>query len=110
MEELHYSDSYQFSHENGFNIAAGLTEFDNETLNILDPTIGELVFNNFSWDENFVSTHTRLESQTCSRKQLSIDGDEDGEAEAQNEGFERAKFFKPHPSSHRYVDTYAKKF
>ena len=47
--DLHLTDDDEFGSQNGLNIAVAFTAYDNETEWSLDPTVGELVFNSFSW-------------------------------------------------------------
>lgn len=54
------------NYENGFNIATAFTAFDSETEEILDPTIGELVFTHYYWgvqeDGKYASGRKRIAS------------------------------------------------
>ena len=55
-QRYHFQDDYKFSAEQGFNIAVGLTDFDNESEPILDPSIGEIVFSRSFWTKTTWNT------------------------------------------------------
>ena len=87
MFDLHYTDDDTFSYENGLNIAVAFSAYDDEREWILDPTYGELIFNNFSWgslpDGNSFINRKRLNSHVCSREQLAISESKEDDSHAQ---------------------------
>ena len=44
-----YDYNYNFTHAHGMNFAIALTEYDNMVDPIMDPSIGRLIFNHYSW-------------------------------------------------------------
>ena len=44
-----YDYNYNFTHAHGMNFAIALTEYDNDVDPIMDPSIGRLIFNHYSW-------------------------------------------------------------
>ena len=77
VNDSHYNEDFVFKYEDGFNLAVALTAYDSNPEPILDPRIGELVFNHYSWGPNrdgtFGSQRLRIESQhECSREELGL--------------------------------------
>ena len=72
--ETHFSEDSVFSKEQGLNIAVAFTDWDNEREPILNPTIGEILFEAVEWgyDDNgdFFTTKTILDSHYCSAEEL----------------------------------------
>ena len=52
--ENSFDPDYIFSYNNGFNIAAAFTAYDSNTEIISDDSMGELVFDAFSWDSSIL--------------------------------------------------------
>lgn len=44
IDDNKFTPDYEFTAENGFNIAIALTAYDNDPMPILDPSYGEIVF------------------------------------------------------------------
>ena len=67
--ESEFDDEYIFGYQNGFNIAVAFTGFTTNSEWELDPSYGEIVFNQYSWDiledGSFVETRLKLESHVC---------------------------------------------
>lgn len=57
----------------------GLTAYDNDEENILDPSIAEIVFLAYEWgpDKNGVPqvTYTRIPTHSCTKEELGLEGD-----------------------------------
>ena len=74
-----FTDQDVFSYENGFNIAVGLTAYDNEKEWILDPTYGELIIQRRGWgtkaDGTFGKFSTSMQTHVCTRDELGLDED-----------------------------------
>ena len=49
VHDLFFTDDDKFSYAEGMNIAVALTAYDSVTEPILDPTIGELFLNHYTW-------------------------------------------------------------
>jgi len=49
INDMIFTPDDEFTYENGFNIAVGFTAYDSNPEPILDPTIGEVVFNHYRW-------------------------------------------------------------
>jgi len=49
INDMYYSPDDEFTYDNGFNIAVAFTAYDTNPEPILDPTIGEVVFNHYRW-------------------------------------------------------------
>ena len=73
------TDDDSVSYDNGFNIAVALTYDDNNPEPFDDPTIGQVVFNHYSWgrypDGTRFSGRFPIKSHTCTREELGLDGD-----------------------------------
>ena len=74
--EAFYDVDYVMDMSKNFNFAVAFTAYDNERENILDPSIGELVFkaNQWGYDEDlevYEETIT-LKSHTCSMEELGL--------------------------------------
>ena len=71
-----FEDDYEFSHSQGLNFAIAFTAFDNIEEPILDPSLGKVIFNSFTWGEyangTFFTTREEIESHTCSREELGL--------------------------------------
>ena len=100
MIDDHAIEAYEkFTYDDGFNIAVGLTAYDNNKEIILDPAYGELVWTHYSWnlkaDEeeeeeeeqtmeesskadgsitNVGTIDNSLKTHYCSRDELGLDG------------------------------------
>ena len=95
-QELHFTDDDKFSYQDGFNIAAALTAYDNNEEWVLDPKYGDLVIKVFTWGEENGETFSRreaLNNHNCTRENLGLEGDS-----------KKANFFPPHRSSRAYVE------
>ena len=92
-----------FSYENGLNIAVAFTAYDGDPVTLLDPTIGQVVFNHFYWgpqdDGTFGSERIPIKSHTCSRVELGLDQDEEG-----------SRFLPIYETSKQEVEFYHRKF
>jgi len=103
VNDMHFSPDDEFTYDNGFSIAAGFTEYDSNPEPILDPTIGEVVFNHYRWgpepDGTYISERKRIQSHPCSREELGLEEDRSN-----------AMFMPVYPSSAGEVDFYWKKF
>jgi len=103
INDMYFTPDDQFTYDMGFNIAAGFTAYDSNPEPILDPTIGEVIFNHFKWGgddaEGFGSGRLRIPSHNCSREELGIDEDRSN-----------ATFMPVYKSSAAEVDFYWKKF
>ena len=103
--DLHLTDDDEFGSQNGLNIAVAFTAYDNETEWSLDPTVGELVFNSFSWGPvedspgEFFTSRDRLPVHNCSRDELGLGNDRS-----------KSRFFEIHESAFNFIDAYANKF
>ena len=79
LREQFYTDADVFSYQNGFNIAVGLTAYDNEKEWILDPTYGELIIQRRGWvtkaDGTFGKFSIPMETHVCTREELGLDED-----------------------------------
>ena len=55
---MYNAGAYTFSANDGLNFAVGMTAYDNQAENILDPSIGEIQFLAYEWglDANGVPT------------------------------------------------------
>ena len=99
IKDSFFTDADHFSYKEGLNIAVAFTAYDNERNPILDPTIGELVINEYSWgvkdDGSVFSARVPLNDHECSRDELNLDDDA-----------EDPKFFKPHPLSKSTIELY----
>ena len=49
VKDLYFDNNDKFHYSDGLNIAVAFTAYDSVAEPILDPTIGELVLNHFSW-------------------------------------------------------------
>ena len=70
INDSHFNPDYIFGYEEGFNMAVAFTAYDNDPEPIEDPTIGELVFNHYTWgpqpDGSYFSERARIKNQhTC---------------------------------------------
>ena len=103
VKDMHYSPEDEFSYKNGFNFAVAFTAYDSNPEPILDPTYGEIIFNHYEWgpqpDGSYMTERRRINSHTCSREELGLDGDPD-----------KAKFLPVYEDSLDEVDFYSKKF
>lgn len=74
-----FTDNDSFSYDKGLNIVVALTFDDNNPEPIDDPTIGQVVFNHYNWgrhsDGTRFSDRFPINSYTCSREELGLDGD-----------------------------------
>ena len=77
MQEYAFSDTDTFSHENGFNVAIALTNWDDNTESILDPTFGDFEINSYEWGVRENGTpymdRSRLETHQCTREELGLE-------------------------------------
>ena len=69
---LTYED--KFSGDDGFYVAAALTEYDNETEPIDDPRYGELVIEYYGWgyEGELESKNSPIETHSCTDEELGI--------------------------------------
>ena len=79
MHDSHHSAELEFGYENGLNIAAAFSAYDNQRERILDPSYGELVFMASDWrlEADGTTTLNRkiLESHPCTRAELGLEED-----------------------------------
>ena len=79
INEFAYDQDYIFSFDNGFNVAAALTTFDQTPLeSIIDDSIGELVFNQIMWnyeDKSKQYDRKMIPSHTCTDEEMGIEED-----------------------------------
>ena len=77
MHDGHHPPEQEFGYDNGLNIAAAFTAYDNERERILDPSYGELVFLVSDWSLNEDGTTTLFrkipESHPCTRAELGLE-------------------------------------
>ena len=103
INDMYYTPDDEFTFDNGFNIAAGFTAYDSNPEPILDPTIGEVVFNHFRWgpepDGSYITERKRIPDHPCSREELGIEEDRSN-----------SMFMPVYESSKGEVDFYWKKF
>ena len=70
------SSDATFSAEESLGFAVGFTAYDSVEEPILDPSIGELVFNAYEWgpaaDGTFFSRYISIPSHTCSEQELGL--------------------------------------
>ena len=79
-EEDHFSDTYKFGYDQGFNIAVAFTGYNNLRENELPPEIGYFRYRVWEWgyhsnNQTYWGRHTVLDSHNCSREELGLDGD-----------------------------------
>ena len=75
---MYHTPDFTFSHKNNkLNIAAGFTAYDSDPEPILDPTYGELVFNQYRWGqpEDDLDGRHRIPKHDCTREELGLDED-----------------------------------
>lgn len=77
-KENHFSATDRFSYENNFNMAVAFTAYDSEKENILDPTIGQVVFKAYEWGPDpetgdFYSRREEIPSHMCTREELGLE-------------------------------------
>ena len=103
INDMFFTPDDEFTYENGFNISVGFTAYDSNPEPILDPTIGEVVFNHYRWgpepDGSFITERKRIPDHSCSREELGIEEDRSN-----------AMFMPVYKSSTDEVDFYWKKF
>ena len=99
INDMYFSPDDAFTYDKGFNIAVGFTAYDSNPEPILDPTIGEVVFNHLRWGPELDgSERTRFPNHPCSREELGIEEDRSN-----------AMFMPVYKSSADEVDFYWKK-
>jgi len=99
-----FTDSYNFTFTNGFNIAVAFTAYDDNQEPILDKSYGEVVFNHFEWghnasDETTFVRRKRIATHPCSQEELGLIEDRS-----------ESTFFPIVPNSRLGVKKYQKKF
>ena len=99
-KDLVFSDQDKFTYQNGFNIAAAFSEFNNNKEWELDPSYGTLVFNSYEWgigpDGDVFTERKRLPSHVCTNDELGFErGEETRLGDLDGDG--PALFFKVHP-------------
>ena len=102
ISDLHYTDDFVFSSEQGLNIAAAFTAYDTDTEWILDETYGEILFNHFSWgpqNGTYISERVRLDQHNCTAEELGLEGDPSSH-----------QFYPLHENSRDHVNLFQKKF
>ena len=79
INDMEIAETDMFNYNNGFNIAVGFTAYDSNTEPILEPSIGELVFNHFTWGEmedgTYGTTKPKIETHPCTREELGLTED-----------------------------------
>ena len=95
-----FSYEDKFSNDDGLFIAAAITEYDSETENIEDKTIGELTVNHYGWgyEGELGSRKQQLETHPCSDGELGLVTDD------------KSQVFPIFESSREEVTTWKKKF
>ena len=78
--DSYFTDDDVFDFKEGLNFAMAFTAYDTETEPILDPSIGRIVFNSYSWgglDENGDFAPALIEevkTHTCTKEELGLEG------------------------------------
>ena len=74
----YYDDDYVFDHSKGLFLAVAFTAIGDETENILDPTIGEIVFEKESWGNDAAGisywNQEKIPTHTCTGEELGLEG------------------------------------
>ena len=72
-----FDSNYVFDNDMALNFAVGLTAYDGETENILDPTYGNIGFIRYAWgvtdDGLFYEKTDEIPSHTCTKEELGIE-------------------------------------
>ena len=78
IKDTHFLPDYEFNFDKGFNFAVAFTAYDSNQERILDPTIGEIVFNHYEWgpqpDGSYLSERRRVQHHACTREELGLEG------------------------------------
>jgi len=79
----YFTSDYIFNHEMGLSFAIAFTAYDSEREDILDASYGNLQFTSYEWyedeDGNPQIEFVDIPSHTCSREELGLDNDGDGD-------------------------------
>ena len=98
-----YLPTDTFSYENGLNMAVAFTAYDNDEAYLLDPSYGEIIFNQYTWGEgadgNVWLEYNKIESAVCTDEQLGL-----------AEGRTGAEFLKVAPDNLNQLKKFRKKF
>ena len=84
VNDSYFSPDYVFNHDNGLNFAVGFTAYDSNREEILEPEIGEIIFNLYSWgpepDGTYKSERVQIPHHNCSPEELGISENSQNEA------------------------------
>ena len=106
INDMFFTPDHVFNYERGFNVALGFTAYDSNPEPILEPEIGEILFNHFSWGQSVDGVNTgsldkrnKFPHHSCSSAELGLDEKDRSES----------KFLPVYPSSLSDVKFYQKK-
>lgn len=66
-----FEDSHKFTAEDGFFVAAAITNYDTETESEEDERYGRLMFKHYAWGDGALGT-TEIDSYNCSDEELGL--------------------------------------
>ena len=101
--DYYYGDTDTFQNDKtpGFNIAFGITHYDNNTEALDDLDYGEVIATVKTWDGQSGIGYRKIDLRPCTKQELALDSG--------GEISETAKFYPAHGSSKNWLDFYQKK-